>query len=318
MMLTKAKKIGVFIVGAVGFVSAVIGLWAYFYSPTPDSETWLVPNETSDVALSQDNLPHKKFIKGNEIIVDGEKVTLPKGAIILSNKISLLNGAELFGDSITLVTTQLDGGRVSSTRARGDRNGGDLLIVAAIINGTHIESNGVDGRDGRNGADGSNGKAGSDGRNGRCDGFGRWKKAKPGGNGENGGNGEAGEDGERGGDAGSIVILTSYEPTVQPVALGGSGGRGGQGGAAGRGGSGGKGGSGCSGLGGSQDGRASGAKGTDGNPGKDGRDGAKGQDRNPTIKRVEFTQVQDIVKMHEEGDGSALISSIRAIRPADR
>jgi len=199
-MKSKAKKVGLFIVGAVGFLSALIGLWDYIFPPTPDSKLWLMPKDSQNILFNQAHLPEGDMIEANEITIDGVKVTLRNGSVLVANIINLINGAEIFGDSITLIATRIEGGRISSTRARNDKHGGDIFVTAAIINGTSIESNGAIGRNGRDGEDGQNGARGSNGRNGSCKGFGGWKKAQPGDNGANGGNGKPGKEGMDGAD----------------------------------------------------------------------------------------------------------------------
>lgn len=314
-MQKRAKKIVSYSIGIIGFISSVIGIWVFLYEPTPASEIELV-EDTSDILIEKEGDASKLplYMRADEIVVDGLKIRFPPGQLIVANKILLKDGAEIEGDSIFLAATQIEGGRITSNRLRDGIHGGDLFLAVAMLNGTLVEANGGRGRDGSDGVDGEDGQAGADGKKGSCKGFGGWSAAHAGLAGGNGGDGLEGEDGERGGDAGNILILTSYEPTVEPIAIGGDGGKGGHGGAAGRGGSGGRGGTGCTGLGGSQDGKPDGARGKDGKPGKDGRDGAKGRSKKPNIKIVDFWDVRDAV-MDESVDREEIITALRSIRP---
>lgn len=312
----RSRKVIGYTVGTIGLISSLIGIWAFFYKPLPDNEIVLLPKAENNIVIKQqsdvDDLPNP--IKANTLIIDGSKVLFPNGTIIIANEVSLINGAELVGDAITIIATKLQGGRVTSNRTRSDLHGGDLFLAIAVINGTAIEANGANGRAGTDGVDGTNGSGGKNGRSGRCDGFGKWESSQAGKPGGNGRDGQIGQDGQNGGDAGNIFILTSYEPTVRPLAKAGEGGTGGRGGTAGRGGPGGRGGSGCTGLGGSQDGEPNGAEGTDGKQGKDGLNGAQGVSKEPTIKMIDFGEVKDAVQRPDVSIKD-IVLALRKIQP---
>ncbi|MEE1673320.1 hypothetical protein SNR37_002736 [Agarivorans aestuarii] len=315
-MKARAKKIIGYGIGIIGLVSSLIGIWSYAYKPIPDNELKVVPDSFASIDISNqsDIAKLENPLRANVFTVTGIKLILPPGQMVIANKISLVNGAEISGDSIFLIATQMEGGRITSNRVREELHGGDLVVAVAMINGTAIEANGASGRNGIDGEDGTNGAYGANGRNGKCKGFGGWRAAHAGQAGGNGRNGKDGKNGERGGDAGNILILTSYEPTIRPISLGGKGGNGGRPGAAGRGGPGGSGGSGCTGLGGSQDGKADGADGIDGASGKAGLDGAPGQTKTPNIKMVNFSDVQKAVE-DVDADINTTLTLIRSVRP---
>ena len=314
-MTPLVKKIFLRFAFAVGLISGLIGIGSFLYTPTPDSETWLFPHNGPDLVISQSNKPKivDGVIKANVITIDGFKYTPPPKTLIIANQIKLANDAEIYGDALHIVSTQIDGGKISSVGSLDGKDGGDLFVVSALINGTIIEASGIDGNDGANGRNGVNGARGNNGRNGRC-GAGSYRSAHSGGPGGDGTDGQSGENGSNGGNAGNIFIMTSYQLTTPPVANGGLGGKGGQGGAAGIGGAGGRGGSGCTGLGGSQSSKSSGAKGTDGKPGVNGKDGNNGQTVQPIVKIIDFSDVAAAYKKYHK-DKNNLLIELRAIRP---
>jgi hypothetical protein len=203
-------------------------------------------------------------IIADRVTVEGSVVLNRSRLAIVANSIRfaedaqlLVHGADGAGGAVDIVAPQIVRGiiDVSGLPPGGDLRdghpGGQLRVIAGLVEGTAFAANGSDGRNGRQGPRGANG------RNGRCDGFGRYRGAR---SGEDGGPGENGGDG---GAAGRVVIVTAgIAPRVSAEA--------GQGGAGGTGGEGGRGGDGCVGLGGSQPSRANGARGAPGDAGSDG------------------------------------------------
>lgn len=301
-------------VATVGFVAAAIGLWDRFFPPTPDNEIFLLPMDAPDVTLSNSNQEiDTNYLKANNLLIDGVKLTVTDGGLLVANKIVMKNGGEIYGANLYIVSTIIDDGLINSTSSKG-MDGGNIFVAIAQINGTEIISNGKNGVNGGNGKNGTNGAPGANGRNGDCSGFGGWRSAHAGGIGENGSNGEDGESGQDGGNAGNITILTSYALTTEPESRGGSGGKGGKGGAPGLGGKGGRGGRGCTGLGGAQSTQPSGPDGNDGVPGKDGQDGQNGADHIATVKLISFNAVKEAFQ--EFGDNKdKFVTQLRSIRP---
>ena len=313
MEIGTKKVIGI-LVGAVGFASASIALWGYLFPPVPDNEILILPKDTSNVSVTKENNAiDTEYLKANQLVIDGVRLEVKEGGLLVANEIIMKNGGEIYGPELYVVSTRLDQGRINASGTI-EGNGGSIVVASAQINGTEITSNGQDGARGKDGMDGANGAAGANGRDGSCKGFGGWSSAQPGLPGGNGEDGDNGVDGKNGGNGGSIMILTSYELTTTPQSEGGAGGKGGKGGAAGLGGKGGRGGSGCTGLGGSQDGKPSGADGMDGKRGKGGLDGRNGESQLPTVKLIKFESVKKVYE-RTMGDKQAFISRLRAIRP---
>jgi hypothetical protein len=312
-MKLKTKALIGGLVTVIGLFSAVVGLWDRFFPPVEDNKILLLEKNKNDLHISKgSDRPDTNYLQVNHILVDGDRFTIKDSGLLIANKITMINGGEIYGKDIHIVATIIDNGRITSSESIGN-NGGNIFIVSAQINGTEIVSNGKDGKNGANGKNGSRGSAGSNGRNGNCASFGRWRSAHAGGEGKNGGNGSNGSNGESGGNAGSVTILTSYALTSTPESKGGSPGKGGKGGAAGLGGKGGRGGRGCTGLGGVQNTQPSGADGNDGVPGKDGQDGKHGSDKTPIVKLIDFSLVKDAFE--EDGDEKdKFISRLRQIR----
>lgn len=297
---------------AVGFISATVGLWDRFFPPIPDNEILLLPKSTSDITVSNSKI-ETNYLKANNLLIDGVKLEIEEGGVLLANKITMKNGGEIFGSNIYVVSTIIDNGKINASYSKG-MNGGNIFVVSAQINGTEITSNGKNGLHGKNGANGRSGAAGANGRNGSCKGFGGWRSAHAGGSGGNASNGTKGENGQDGGNAGNITILTSYALTTAPESNGGSAGKEGKGGSPGLGGKGGRGGRGCTGLGGSQSTQPSGADGNDGVAGIDGQDGKLGNRKTPTVKLVNFIDIKKAVDAYGN-DKVKFISALRNIRP---
>ena len=284
-----------FIVGTVGFISAVVGLWPIVFPPTPDHEIKLVNNGSQQVIKPDTKLPTEKIIKADAIIIDGFDYKMQPDTMFLSNTLTMQNGGSISGEKITVISTQIYGGSIVSMK-HGTLNGGEILIASAEINGTSIRASGLDGTDGKIGANGKNGVNGGNGRKGRCDGFGKFRRAKAGANGGNGADGQPGTDGQSGGHGGQVSIFYSIALTNEPVADAGIGGKGGTGGKGGAAGSGGAGGRGCTGLGGTQSNARNGTSGTPGRDGAIGKNGSNGNLGNVSKRKVAFKSVRNAIK----------------------
>lgn len=306
MDINKKRLLSV-LVGAVGFFAAIVGLWDKFIPSPPVADIKIVPKDKGVIHFGKlSPQPSNKMILADQLLVDDTRLIIPDGGGIVANRIELKGNAEIVGEDFFSIATIITGGTLSSSGTKG-KDGGDIQVIAALIDGTKIESNGLNGKNGDNGHDGSNGANGAEGRNGSCKGFGGWRSAHPGmpgGNGENGGNGKPGEDG---GNAGNITVLTTYDLLISPSAIGGNGGNGGKGGTPGQGGKGGRGGAGCTGLGGAQSSRPSGADGLDGNPGKAGSDGNTGKSTTPIVRKIDFTKVKKFFEENRDITPSVLV-----------
>lgn len=305
-MKTKIKIFIGLIVTIIGFAAAVVGLWDKLFPAGKDVDVILIERGQSNLLVTSESPPPESdFIKANIVTIDGTKWIMRKGVLLIANEIKIKNGGEIWGSDFNVVATKISGGKISTTGSIG-LNGGRVLIASALLNGTVVEANGLEGGNGTDGDKGKPGANGENGRDGSCKGFGGWRSAFPGQPGEPGGDGGNGGPGQNGGHAGEILILTSAPVTTQPKAQGGLGGRGGKGGPGGPRGIGGRGGSGCTGLGGAQDGKPSGADGPPGFPGKDGADGQPGTSRSPVIRPIRFSDVRDLWKNYYNNKSSFL------------
>lgn len=313
-MKTKIKIFLGLIVTVVGFAAAVVGLWDRLFPAVKDVDVILINRHQPNLLVTSElPPPESDFIKANVVTIDGTKWIMREGALLIANEIIIKNSGEIWGSDFNVVATKISGGKISTTGSIG-LDGGRVLIASALLNGTVVEANGLDGRKGKDGDKGTPGADGANGRDGSCRGFGGWRSAFPGQDGAPGSDGENGEPGQNGGHAGEILILTSADVTTQPEAQGGLGGRGGKGGPGGPGGKGGRGGIGCTGLGGAQESRPPGRDGTDGSQGKDGADGQRGTSRSPSIKLVRFSVVRDLWKDHYNNK-SSFLTRLRELNP---
>ncbi len=320
-MKPRVKTLVGVLVGTVGFVAALTTLYVHFFSIEENRDLLEPPFDEPSfkelVLTASTSHPDTNYLRVGHLIIDGVRVPVEYGGLLVADKITMRNGGAIYGNNIYVVAKKIDNGEISSSGTRG-LNGGDVFVASAQINGTKIVSNGKDGSDGENGARGSRGADGADGRDGRCGPgvLGEWRSPERGQDAGHGGNGDDGEDGGDGGSAGNITILTSTELTTPSVSRGGLGGQGGQGGAAGPGGKGGEGGRGCTGLGGTVSNQNPGKDGDDGRPGQNGRDGTAGESKIPTVKLISWHSVKDVYDEYGT-DKEEFVSHLRQIRPGD-
>ncbi|WP_136678603.1 hypothetical protein [Neptunomonas sp. XY-337] len=313
-MLASTKKGLAIITGIVGFVSAVVGLWPIFFPAVPDQEVLLLPKDTRNIVFNSSNVGSiEGFVKANDIVIDGVSIIAEPNSLLVANSVSLINGAEIVGEDISVISTTISGGKISAEEAN-TKNGGSILIISALIDDVLIRANGITGNDGLNGSNGVNGSDGENGRNGVCSCCGGWRSPHSGSPGTDGTAGTNGESGEDGGNGGSITVLTSYNLLTQPMANGASGGRAGVGGKGGKGGKGGRGGSGCAGLGGISDKKSDGPDGVDGADGIDGKPGKTGEQGVVSVKLIRFDEVADIIE-DNINDQEKILLGIREIQP---
>ena len=299
--MIKKKAIG-FIVGFVGFVSAIVGLWPYVFPPKKDSEVMLVDENMPEIILNSNTEPlDEEIISASTIIIDGIDYEFPSGMVMVTNKLIMQNGGSIKGDDISILSTIISGGAINAKELE-NLNGGSILIASAQVNGTAIDATGGHGSNGPDGVNGKNGAQGKNGRRGNCDGFGAWRAAAGGARGGDGGNGTPGVDGQSGGDGGKISIYHSSALTNEPTASQGKGGLGGKGGKGGSAGSGGAGGRGCTGIGGTQSNAPNGRAGAAGTDGIDGKNANSGNAGNISMRNISFRAVQEIVNKESELD----------------
>lgn len=273
-MTKTVKVIVVFMVGAVGFIAAVVGLHEKLF-PASDDEIRLVKSD-AHVVISASNL--NQVITGNKVVVDGA-VVASSPIYIVANHLDFGDSGRLKAPEITIFSTRITGGILDVSGADADasiRNGasaGDIFVAAARIDRTRFRATGGAGANGGNGTDGISG------RDGDCAGFGDWKSA------HRGGDGGPGEDGGDGGNGGTVTLLVwAMDGFPDPDVAGGNGGE------PGKGGRGGTGGTGCIGLGGFQGDQPSGRNGIDGDPGTDGAEG-------PAVERaIRFREVRNLIR----------------------
>lgn len=325
--LNKSKKLGTgkIIAGATAVLTLVIlasQVYSIFFpnsasSPgvtnvrsKPLTDRTLVPDSYGTIIIDE-TFSKTGLVKADRIVVTKGALKIQPKTLLVANEVLFSNNSKLYGEEIIIIAQIIRKGVISATGMKNNSDGGDILVVADILDNTFIESSGIDGKNGAKGADGANGVAGANGRNGNCGGFGAWRSPHAGGNGSPGRNGTDGINGQKGGNAGNVVVLHGQSLSLIPSAAGGKGGKGGEGGRAGVGGSGGRGGSGCTGLGGSKPTQPNGAPGVDGKPGVRGVDGIDGKIIPAIAKKVDFGSVINIISEHD--DIASILSQIKQL-----
>jgi hypothetical protein len=323
----KGVKVGGTIVGIIGLVASILGIYDHFFHPSSDSQIRLV-DSTKRITLSSkaQQAWASKLVVADEIDVDGV-VAVPTETILVSNKLQGENGAQLVGQKFAVVATVISGVGISAEGSQGKDGarvgtavttptpggrGGEVVVATAQISNSKVSAAGGPGGSGLDGADKPQAAPGPDGSNGDCGGFGAYKGAKAGGNGAAGADAENGQDGAAGGTGGKVLMLTSGSLSDGLVNVGGGrSGSGGKPGSPGKGGNPGKGGLGCAGLGGSQPNETDGQPGPDGARGHSGSAPVTSSAGSLVVRNMAFGKVAAIYKRFAT-DPAALFQALEA------
>ena len=319
-------------VGIIGFVSSVYGLWPLLFPEQPDAKVVLLPTNSGRVLFNADakTLPVPPIVQADTIAIDGVVLDLPRGTLLVANRVTLSNGGAVRGPEFAVVAPVIEGGLIDASGDAGKAGnlpsqaaptsgqaGGKVFIAAAVIEGLRIRADGGAGGAGDKGANGAPKPHAPDGDNGNCGGFGAYRGAQRGSDGEVGNPGQAGQDGAPGGDGGTIILtLSSITPSPDASASRGSAGASGIGGRPGPGQKGGKGGAGCVGLGGSQTGQPDGHDGAEGPAGANGRPSLDGRVGVVTVRHVHFRDIAATWSRYRDQPLKAL-DTIRSLPVAD-
>lgn len=277
----RGRKIAVLFVGIVSFFSALLSIYQWSSAPPePNDIKFVEQDENSRPYIISRNIVESSIVQ-SDVVISGN-IKVPEEFVLVSNNVHFDEGASIVApqnSKILIVAKDLYGGTVKSNGQAGDKgddglNGGEVIVVAAMVDGFSVQAMGGHGGDGVKGPDGA------DGRDGRCDGFGGWRKANPGQDGGPGGNAGAGGDG-------GIVRL--YTPPNLHIDVQVKGGAPGIPGAPGKGGNGGRG---CTGLGGSQASRAPGRVGNAGAAALPGSDGVINRPNRSFVDIAERVQLE--------------------------
>ena len=155
------RRILSYVIGAVGFVAALIAIHEFFW-PIIDPEKILLTPEAKTTILSSNMLETNRPIVGDEVVVGG-RLNSSDAIYVVANHLHFGESGSLKAPRVVIFATRITRGSLDvsgddATSSGGPgTEGGSIFVAAARLYGTQLDAsggNGAEGQDGRNGTPG--------------------------------------------------------------------------------------------------------------------------------------------------------------------